>query len=440
MKKHIALLTLLLPLAFAAAAQDVRGPVAGACARSAQSVLDGLVDGDYARAGADFDEAMRKALPATQLEQVWQGVMLKQMGAFLRAMQANVERSGAHTVATLPLEFADAWAEMRVTCTDAGEVTGLYFKPIPAPADAEAAEDGGHALDVTSPLGPLPGRLVLPRSGQPPWPAVLLVAGSGPNDMDETIGPNKPFRDLAIGLAERGIASLRYDKRTRIYGSQMAGQNIGIDDEVTDDAVAAAQLLAKQPGINPDKVFVLGHSLGGLMAPRIGQRNPELAGLIMLAAPTELGPELVIRQTRYLAAVQNLDNDQTRKLIAPLRAMQKTLANADPDKPPEGLFFNAPASYWFSLRDYDAVATARSLPLPMLFVQGEADYQVTMKDEFEHWEKALADKSGVTFASFPGLSHIFMPAGKLPSPADYDQAGHVDPAVIDRMADWIKAR
>src|SRR6185437_11029464 len=106
---------------------------------------------------------------------------------------------------------------------------------------AQAADIG---LSVSSAAGPLPGTLTVP-AGDGPFPAVLLIAGSGPNDRDETIGPNKPFADLARALAMHGIASLRYDKRTFVYGKNSRVGNV--DDEVTDDALAALQTLAKQP-------------------------------------------------------------------------------------------------------------------------------------------------------------------------------------------------
>ena len=117
-------------------------------------------------------------------------------------------------------------------------------------------------------------------------PCVILVHGSGPHDRDETIGPNKPFRDLAWGLAERGIAVVRYEKRTKAYGAACvpAGRELDYDTEAVDDAVAIVEQVKgfARAGF-PDSVYVLGHSLGGTLAPRIAGRSKGLAGIIILA-------------------------------------------------------------------------------------------------------------------------------------------------------------
>ena len=193
-----------------------------------------------------------------------------------------------------------------------GRISTFRLVPAQAAPPSAVTVEGANEqpLAVTSTLGPLPGTLTLP-AGHGPFPAVLLIAGSGPRDRDETIGPNKPLRDLAHGLAAAGIASLRYDKRTLVFQTQLAaalkaGKDFTIDDEVTDDALAALKLLARQPGIDPQRMFVLGHSLGTLMAPRLGQRYPGLAGLVLLAGPVTFNLDLAIRQIRYIGQQQGI--------------------------------------------------------------------------------------------------------------------------------------
>lgn len=295
-----------------------------------------------------------------------------------------------------------------------------------------------HDLDVPSPLGPLPATLTTPK-GTGPFPAVLLVAGSGPNDRDETIGPNKPFLDVAQGLAAAGIASLRYDKRTRVYGKEIVGKAITVDDEVTDDALSALQVLAQQPSIDTHRLFLVGHSLGAVMAPRIGQRDAHLAGIILLSAAAKFDMDTIIRQARYIGSLQGASPEVLDEKLAPLIQTRDTIAHADPKHPPSGDFFHAPASYWLSLRDYDPVATAKALRQPMLIMQGTNDYQVTPKDDFSRWQAAFAHDPRVKLVEYPGLGHLYMPAGNPPSPADYAKAGHVDTRVIQDMAAWIKA-
>src|SRR4051794_36392117 len=129
----------------------------------------------------------------------------------------------------------------------------------------------------------LPGTLTLP-TGTGPFPAVVLVHGSGPHDRDETIGPNKPFRDLAWGLATRGIAVLRYEKRTKEHGAKFVKENTyTLRSEVIDDVRAAVALLRSHRSVDPKRIFVAGHSQGAVAAPRVAELEPGLGGVILLA-------------------------------------------------------------------------------------------------------------------------------------------------------------
>lgn len=321
--------------------------------------------------------------------------------------------------------------------------TGLLMAASGTPALAGRPASGSNlareqALSVPSPPGPLSGTLTLP-AGKGPFPAVVLIAGSGPNDRDETVGPNKPFRDLAQGLAAAGIASLRYDKRTLTYAKQLAGKPITIDEEVTDDAVAALRLLREQKTIDPQRVFVLGNSLGALMAPRIGERDPRVAGLILLSAPVRFGLDTIVRQVGDMGRLQGLAAEEVARKVAPIVAARDAIARADPAHPPTGDFFHAPAAYWLSLRDYDAIETAKTLRMPMLVLQGGDDFQVSAEHEFSQWRAAFAHDPRVQLHLYPGLSHIFTPAGNPPAPQDIFKAGHVDATVIHDIARWITA-
>ncbi|HET7360146.1 MAG TPA: alpha/beta hydrolase [Rhodanobacteraceae bacterium] len=404
------------------------------CRTRSGEILQALHGGDYAAATMHFDATLATHLDAERLAQVW-ALLPAQFGAYKDAGTATVEAGDKVFLARTPMHFARGDLSLNVACSAGGDVVSLSVTPVQAAAAPVAANE--HEIAVPSPLGPLPGLLTLP-AGDGPFPAVLLVAGSGPNDRDETIGPNKPFRDLAQGLAAAGIASLRYDKRSHVYGGRIAANTqLTIDEEVTDDALTALRLLAREPHIDAHHLFVLGHSLGAIMAPRIGRRDPHVAGLVLMAAAPTLDLDIVIRQMRYLLPQQGLTPAQVDANVAPIIAMRDTIARADPAHPPAGNFFNAPASYWLSLRDYNAIKVSKGLSMPMLVLQGSGDFQVSPTADFGQWQAAFAHDPRVRLIEYPGLSHLFMPAGDPPSPADYARPAHVDAGVIHDIAQWI---
>ena len=175
----------------------------------------------------------------------------------------------------------------------------------------------------------LPGTLTLPKravgSDVCRVPCVILVHGSGPHDRDETIGPNKPFRDLAWGLAERGIAVVRYEKRTKAYGAACvpAGRELDYDTEAVDDAVAIVEQVRALPELASDSVYVLGHSLGGTLAPRIAGRSKGLAGIIILAGLARPLEDALEEQFYYTSSL----TDSSVNVKAQLDELKQQLVN-----------------------------------------------------------------------------------------------------------------
>ena len=413
---------------------------ADTCTTRSTELLEALRKGDFAAATSHFDASAKAAVDEQKLGGVWQHMLPTKFGAFDRADAPKPGAQGNIAMVETPLHFAHGDLVMRVACNAEGEVAGLRFVPAAASVPTVALDAGERRLDVPTPLGPLPAILAMP-TGPGPFPVAVLVAGSGPHDGDETIGPNKPFRDIARGLASAGIATLRYDKRSLAYGAQMAGRvDFTIDDEVTDDALAAIKLARAQPGIDPHRVFVLGHSLGAYMAPRIGQRDPGLAGLILLAAPARSLLDVQAQQVLEAGKRQGLSDDQVAGRLHAIAEEKRWLAQADPGKPPASTFGGVPQSYRLSLRDYDVAAVARSSGVPMLFMQGGNDFQVSPELDFARWQIALAGQKQVVFRRYDGLSHLFMPAGASGTPVDYQVPAHVDGHVIRDIANWVKAQ
>ena len=326
---------------------------------TAEKLVDQFAQQDYAGLTGSFDDAMKSALPTDKLKQAWDGVD-QQFGAFQRRTDTQfLIRKDKYDVVLVTAKFEKNSLGFRVSVdTTTGQIGGLQFVPVesaqPAPYTVPAYVDQSkfEEKDVTIGTGEwqLPGALTLPK-GTGPFAAVVLVHGSGPNDRDETIGPNKPFKDVAWGLASQGIAVLRYDKRTKVYADKMAAlTNLTVKEEVIDDAVAAVTLLQQTPNIDPKRVFVLGHSLGGYLAPRIGQADSAIAGLVILAGAARPLEDLMLEQIQYIASLDKSAVPQaTLTDLSGQVAAVKALKPGDESKPP---ILGVPTAYWLDLQNY----------------------------------------------------------------------------------------
>lgn len=294
-----------------------------------------------------------------------------------------------------------------------------------------------HEVTIPGPV-PLPATLTLP-AGAERVPAIVIVHGSGPGDRDGTLGPNRPYADLARGLGARGIATLRFEKRARVNPYWYLNRAFTVDDEAVDDALAAVALLRTRPEVDPTRIVVLGHSLGGFLAPRIAARDSALAGVILWAgAFRESLPELMTAQLRYIASVAGADSSRVAAQARQVAIYADQIAAlTDADTTSTALHLGAPPSYWLDLRRYDPAATLRGLAVPALIQHGGMDYQVT-DAMLERFLAALGDRPGVTVQRFPSLNHLFIASEGTPRPAMYAVPGTVSEAVLDAIAAWME--
>lgn len=308
-------------------------------------------------------------------------------------------------------------ATLNVVFDPSGSLLGFTF------TDGKALlteTESAHHIYVSDTIQ-LPARLTMPSASsvKDRVPVVILVHGSGPSNMDEAMGPNAPFRDLAEGLSRRGVAVLRYDKRTFVCPQffENAKEGYTYDDETVDDALSAIRLvkdsLAKEKAIDPSRIYIVGHSMGGMLAPRIAQRSGEVAGLVLLAAPTDKLLPTIERQLAYLGR----SAEEIRKLTE--------IALAD-----------IPDSYLDLDARYSDTATAQELNIPMLILQGERDYQVTM-DDYRTWRQTVGNRQGVVMKSYPSLNHLFMTGKGGSMPEEYQTPGHVAEEVMDDIANFV---
>lgn len=256
-----------------------------------------------------------------------------------------------------------------------------------------------------------------------PVPAVVLLPGAATSDRDGTVGPNKPFADLAEGLAERGIASIRID------GS--------VSDE--DARLSAIREVAAAKGVDPKRVFLVGHAEGAMIAPRLATRAHSVRGIVLLAAAARPVDVRMLDEVAYGAKLVGLNTadvaDQSALLAEQFAAIK------DPSSPRDPLLLGWPAAYWRDLLTIDLAQAIRGTKLPVLVLQGEKDFEVRKDVDFEVLRASVGTSKGrIDYRSFPGLNHLFMPVAGTSSGAEYASPGHVDAAVIGAIADWILAR
>ena len=410
--------------------------------RIGDAFLDDLDAGRFDEALARGTPELQEALAQGRLKEIWEALPT-QLGARQSRSPLRGEIVSGTPVVTSTLAFGLVALDARIAVGPEGRIGG--FRLVPAAAGASAASPAPVSSKRFSeedfPVGEgdvsLGGTLTLPK-GEGPFPAVVLVHGSGPHDRDETIGPNHPFRDIAHALAERGVAVLRYDKRTKAHPEAFASGDFTVDDETVDDAVRAVSQLRAAVRIDPQHVFLVGHSLGAMMAPRIAQRAPDLAGLVLLAAPARPLQDIVVEQVRYLAELDGKISSHEQADIDALAMKAFAVASLSEDVPAADTLLGLPARYWIDLRDYDPVAIAATLTQPILLVQGGRDYQVTVDGDFARWRAAFAGDARVQFALHPALNHLMIAGDGSPGPAEYASAGHVDDAVIDDVVTFMR--
>ena len=343
----------------------------------------------------------------------------------------------------IPCVFSAMPADLILVVQDgaiAGLQTGTYSGDrAKEQAESDAFDSIELALPVPS-LGELPGILTVPK-GEGPFPAVILLQGSGPSDMDESVGNLKPFRDIAEGLAGQGVAVYRFDKRSYVYADEMAAKkDATLEDEYLEDAVNAVQLLAAQDRINPDRIFVLGHSLGGNAIPAVArelrQAPVKASGFIMMAASPRPLDVLMREQYDYLYSLlpEITSEQQAEKdtLFAELDRLQDPDSLSGDDRV-AGVY----SAYWKWLAAYDILEAAKEINEPVLLLQGEEDYQVTMED-FGIWKSAVGEKENWQMTSYPGLTHAFVPGEKTEGAAVYTRDGKVREDVILDIASFIR--
>ena len=363
-------------------------------------------------------------------------------GTIVRIDPAQEGTVQGYQLFAVPCLFTEKPMDIVLVAKD-GVVEGIQFAKYSGEPAAEEESETYDSIDLALPYpaldGELPGVLTVPK-GDGPFPVVILLQGSGATDKDEAFGNLKPFRDLAEGLAEYGIAVYRFDKPNYVYPAELAvKKDATLKDEYLDDAVAAVQLMAEQEKIDPDRIFVLGHSLGANAIPaaarELADAPVKARGFIMMAASTKGIDENIREQYDFIFSLMEEVPEEA------LAEKEFIFAELDKLKDPDSLteddtIMGAYSAYWKWMLDYDILQAAEEITQPVLLLQGEEDYQVTTED-YAVWKEALGNKENWTMILYPGLTHIFMPGLKTEGSAAYERDGKIQENVIADIAAFV---
>ncbi len=435
-------LFLLLPLSgcalFQTKVEDMDESDAAPYYSMGEGFLQSLFAGDYAACAALCSETLQGQMSRSDLQSAWENMRLSYGDPVSIESRKPYWINGEGTV-VFQVACAHGGCSVQLTYDEENNVAGLWFGLPEEDFPYEVAvPEGVQEYEIVLGEGtdtPLKALVTLPENAQGPVPAVVLVHGSGASDRNEAIGGCYPFADIAHGLAKRGIAAIRYDKRTYTYGNAYTEEEVNamtVEEEVLQDAQLAIEALDAQEGVDPERVVLVGHSLGGMLAPRIAAENADrIAGIVSLAGSARGYLDIVYDQNMDVAESDAQRNSIKREY----RKVENVLSLKDDET-----LFGIPAPYLKDLYSHPVEDSLASLSVPILVLQGENDFQMHVED-FRSWQDALADYAGPWEAEMlPDLNHLFVDDSaysRRGSVAEYLTEGHVDEGVLDRIASWI---
>lgn len=330
-------------------------------------------------------------------------------------------------------EFESGSILLRVTFDNKNQISGFHISPY----DSTLMPD--NVIEKEIKIGnlkyKLKGTLSEPKDNKADT-VVILVQGSGATDRDETVGALKPFRDIAWGLSQKGVAVFRYDKRTYTYGAKLAKEDsFTVNDEVIDDVVYAYK---KMQNLGYKKIYIAGHSLGGYLMGRLYNELPEANGYIIMAGNVTPLQDIIVTQIKYISAFDGTITPAEQIQINLFQTQEDNINSLTTENKTgftSSQLMNAPASYWLDLKGYNPIETMKQCKSKILILQGAKDYQVTIS-EYNKWKSGLAENGNAEFILYNNLNHLFM-SSTVMSPDDYNNLNHVDKNVIEDIYSFV---
>ncbi len=410
--------------------------------RTAEHLLQSMSQHRYRAARNLFTRSVRRRMSASVLAAGWRSVVVS-LGDDVEVGRAIAYRTEKPMIVHVPLRVGDRSLSAYIHFGDSDRVSDLQVRPsleewTPphyAPVDVTDTQ-----LVLRTPRTGVGATLTVPSAPTPP-PVAILLMGGGPFDRDGTVGGNRIGRDIALGLAGAGIASIRYDKPSFVDPQLREDPAFTPSLDYLHPVLSSITEVRRRDDLDPSRIWLVGHSMGGRYAPRVASEIEGIAGLVLLAADAAPMQESATRVARHLAA----QSDAPRHASAMVRRMERAAAVVNSDRlslrtPRRKLPLNLSPGTWLELRDDDPVAVAARLTTPMLLLQGGRDYQVTEHDDLSRWRAGLTGKPNVEFRVLPRDDHFFFPGDAPSTPAGYESAQHVDPEAIRSTAAFIKAK
>jgi len=386
-----------------------------------------LQEKKYQEAYSYFDETIKSKMSVKVLEDT-EVQLGNQLGGFKAIIEVNKEGNTYFYYS----DFEKMKLDVKITFNENSKIVGFFFTPH---KEFKKANSLGKDLDIRSGNIDLKGTVLIPENNNLKK-LVLFVHGSGPQDRDETIYENKPFKEIAESLYTKGIASYRFDKRT-LTNPESFDKKSTIDDEVTNDIIAIVNYFKEDKQFKDYEIIVLGHSLGAHLLARIANNSNHISKIILMAGNARPLEVLIAEQYDYLYKLNPSPelleaSNKIKKQIAFLKSKDFSV-----DAPKEKLPFNLSGYYWQSVLDYYPLKEIKKVQIPILILQGERDYQVSMKD-FELWKSTLKNNTKASLISYPKLNHLFMSGEGKSEPKEYLIKGNVDAKVIEDVFNFVK--
>ncbi|MEG0164139.1 alpha/beta hydrolase [Anaerorhabdus sp.] len=398
-------------------------------------VADAFVNSEFKNIPQYLSKEAKEEITLQNLTQSWNKVT-ENLGSY-QTMKIDVHRLADRDLGYVYMTFKSGTVKLSLSFNQEMKIKGMYLNYPSKIVEAVNTDEYTEQNVLVGVDEMINGILTLPVGVDNP-PVAILVQGSGVSNLNEEAYAMKPFEDIAHGLAKEGIATIRYDKRYYGYPEWDGIREVSLNWEYLYDFSSVIHQLEDMP-VNHNQIYVIGHSQGGMLAPRLAYDHPEVKGIISLAG-TPRGLEEVMKDQQYNAVVAQGSNEQmvqgvvdlADKVIAEIQSLTKETAT---DK----VVNSYPLSYWYELNQSRPYIFMNELKCDVLILQGESDFQVFYDKDYQEWMKLTSGMDNVQMKSYPGLSHFFTPAINN-TVEDYKTPANVDEKVIQDMASWILNR